>query len=170
MTAVRASLEAKAPNSTRRSAPRRKLSLQAHGSAASGATDVLILDVSTTGLLLKTAGNLTKGETIELGIPEMVGVRAVVKWASGQLFGCQFKDPISTAAVSAALLRAPYAPPSSTDRPERPDMLLSTGRVEEPGSEGDLPAAAKMRWIIALALLSWAAVAGVMSLAWKYFS
>ncbi len=167
MTAVRALLDPK----SFRSAHRRKLRLQAQGLAASGSTDVLILDVSTTGLLLETAGELGKGETIELDIPEAFGVRAVVKWSSGQLFGCEFKDPISIAAVSAVLLRAPYEPPRSWEASVPADVAeLADDLFNESGAEGELSFGVKMRWILGLALLSWTAIISAVSLAWRYFN
>ncbi|MFL6735621.1 MAG: PilZ domain-containing protein [Sphingomonas sp.] len=166
MTAVRALLDAK--TSVRRTARRRKLRLQAQRSAASGAANVLILNVSTTGLLLAAGADLTEGETFELDIPEAAGVPALVKWTSGQLFGCQFKEPISSAAVSALLLRAPYEPPSSRNNEAQADIAGLAANVDEPGRDKELSFAARMRWIIGLALLSWAGVAAAVALAWRY--
>jgi len=132
---------------------------------------VLILDVSTTGFLLETAGDLCKGETIELDIPEAVGVRAVVKWSSGQLFGCEFNEPISIAAVSAAVLRAPYEAPSSWEAPAPADVAeLADDLFDGSRAEGELSFAVKMRWILGLALLSWTVIFATVALAWRYFN
>lgn len=112
MTAVPALLDAKSTHTNRRKSSRRKLHLPTLGSLASGSADVLILNVSTTGLLLETAAELAKGEVIELELPDGIAAQAVVKWTSGRLFGCEFKEPISIAAISAALLQAPSHPGS----------------------------------------------------------
>jgi hypothetical protein len=170
MTAVWAVLDHKSLKTVHRTQLRRKLRLQAQGLAQSGTTEVLILDISTTGLLLETAEDLSRGDTIELDIPEAVVVRAVVKWSSGQLFGCQFREPISIAAVSAALLRASFGPPSLPEALAPTDNRHLVGDVAyESGRDEALSIAAKMRWIIGLALLSWVVVIAVTSLVWWLF-
>jgi hypothetical protein len=128
---------------------------------------VLILDLSTTGLLLETFGDLADGETISLSIPGAGDVDAVVKWSSGRLFGCRFLEPISTAAVSATLLRAPYEPQSASS-PSHPskNRPLASEAPSEPSVDGKLSFSVKLRWIVGLSLLSWAAFAGIASLAW----
>jgi hypothetical protein len=164
MTAIRAVLDAKALSAPRRSVHRRKLRFAARGSAASGVANVLILDISTTGFLLETDADLEKGETIELDLPEAIGIQAVVKWTSGNLFGCQFKKPISSAAVSASLLRAPFGPSASPDRTHsrKSDLegLADRGLSQE-------VVAAKIRRIAGLALVSWTIVAGAAWLIWQ---
>ena len=156
MTTVKAILDARAPGSARRTATRRKLHLPTQGVVRLGAADVLILNMSRTGLLLETAGLLAEGETIELDIPEAVRVRAIVKWSSGDLFGCQFIRPISSATVSAALLRAPYALPEPKALVPAPAVRPLANRAPvENVPEGELSLAARMRWIIGLAILSW---------------
>jgi len=94
----------------RRSAPRRKLRLQAEGvSASAGDARVIIHDLSEEGLLIETSVSLADGEVLEVAIPEAGPAQATVSWTSGNFFGCRFKYPITTAAVSAALLRSPAA-------------------------------------------------------------
>ena len=168
MTALRAVLDHRSLKSEHRTQPRRKLRLQAQGLAPSGTTEVLILDMSTTGLLLETAGDLSKGDTIELDIPEAVVVRAVVKWSSGQLFGCQFREPVSIAALSAALLRASFQPPALPEALAPTDKRRIVGEVAyESDRDNELTIAAKLRWIIGLALLSSVIVIAVVSLVWR---
>ena len=170
MTAVRALLDPKTLSSTRRTATRRKLRLHAEGSASSGTAEVLILDISTTGLLLETAADLVKGETIELDLPEAVGVRAVVKWTSGRLFGCQFRDPLSNASVSSALLRAPFETSRSAEAAAPSKTFEADDDLEDSVLEHELTFSVKLRWIVGLALLSWAFVAATVSLAWRYLN
>jgi hypothetical protein len=168
MAALPAQLDPKAVSPTGRTARRRKLRLQAQGAAASGAADVLILDVSTTGLLFETRGELTNGETIELDIPEAGGTRAVVKWKSGLLFGCQFTKPISAAAVSAALLRASYEPRGSSADLDLARAHDPAAPASQPGSTGDVSRVARLWSILALAILSWAMIAAAVSIAWRF--
>jgi hypothetical protein len=165
MTAIRAVLDAKALGASRRTVARRKLRFAARGSADSGVTNVLILDISTTGLLLESDAALANGEAIELDLPEAAGIRAVVKWTSGDLFGCQFKKPISKAAVSAALLRAPYA----ASAPDLAHSAVSDLAGQADDDIGRQLLAFKLRRIAALALLSWAFMTGAVWLAWRLF-
>ncbi len=98
------------PGSAQRE-PRRRLFLEAKGALVSGhATDVLVHNVSATGLLLESAAVLAVDEVIEIDLPHAGSSQARVVWASGSLFGCQFTAPISPAALSAAQLRS-IAPP-----------------------------------------------------------
>lgn len=86
--------------------PRRKLRLEAQGALASGAADrVLVHNISATGLLVESALALAPGETLTIDLPEAGETQASVVWTSGSFYGCQFKQPISAGALSAAQLR-----------------------------------------------------------------
>ena len=93
---------------TRRSRERRKLRLIAEGSA-SGAPElqVVILNISQSGLLIETNAALTVGELLEVEVPQAGTSEAEVVWNAGMRFGCQFTTPISKAALSAAELLSP---------------------------------------------------------------
>ena len=108
-----ASLDPPPRPSDRRAARRRKLRLQAQGAIASGRTEVVILDLSEDGMLLKCEAELQVGERIDLVIPEAGAAEATIVWASGRYIGCRFDRPLSTAAVSAALLRSPGRGPEA---------------------------------------------------------
>ena len=111
---LRANLETESRAGERRSAPRRKLRLQAEGASTSaGDSLVVIHDISEEGLLLQSPVPLAEGEILEVVIPEAGTAQARVSWTSGHFYGCKFVEPISTAAVSAALLRSPG--PGATD-------------------------------------------------------
>jgi DNA-binding transcriptional regulator YiaG len=87
--------------------PRRALRLETHGYAASsGATSVLVHNVSATGLLLESPVALDAGERIDIDLPHAGALPAKVVWTSGQLYGCQFDIPLSAATLSAAQLRS----------------------------------------------------------------
>jgi transcriptional regulator with XRE-family HTH domain len=96
--------------------PRRVLHLDAEGALPSGArTNVRVHNVSTTGLLLETAIRLTVGERIEIDLPHVAATWARVVWTSDDLSGCQFEEPITAAALSAAQLRAAPSQPADAE-------------------------------------------------------
>lgn len=103
----------------RRGSARRALRLAVDG-RAHGACRVTIHDLSLTGVLIETSTPLAAGETFEVDLPEAGKVEASVVWSSGEFYGCQFKEPLSTAALSAALLRSP-----PVDVPQVPRVLTS---------------------------------------------
>lgn len=109
--------------------PRRTLRLDAQGATGSGsAADVLIHNISTTGMLLESTVALAIDERIEIDLPEIGGTWAHVIWSSGNLSGCQFDTPISAAALSAAQLRghAEQAMDITLAPQSRPDESFGT--------------------------------------------
>jgi PilZ domain len=110
--ALHAHFEETAHSPERRGAPRRALRLDVAGDAAGSAGDVTIHDLSLTGVLIETAADLVPGETFEVALPHAGAVEATVAWSSGRFYGCQFRQPISPAALSAALLQS--SPPEDT--------------------------------------------------------
>jgi transcriptional regulator with XRE-family HTH domain len=104
--------------------PRRTLRLETQGELASGhATNVLLHNVSTTGLLLESTISLASGETLAIDLPDIGATPAKVIWASGALYGCQFERPVSAAALSAAQLRSAVV--------EKVDLTPQTGGPRE---------------------------------------
>jgi transcriptional regulator with XRE-family HTH domain len=97
---------------SRRGEVRRTMQLLAPGKTADGRIgEILIHDLSTSGLLLETEVSMAIGETIEVVLPRTGTRQAEVVWTSGSFFGCRFLEPVPPAAVSASLLKA--APPRS---------------------------------------------------------
>lgn len=91
--------------------PRRKLYLEALGASASGGmTDVLVHNISATGLLMECKTSLSVDEAIEIELPQVGLTRSRIIWASGELYGCEFDTPISPATLSAAQLRSAVGP------------------------------------------------------------
>jgi transcriptional regulator with XRE-family HTH domain len=111
-----------APNQKgRRNAARREMKLRTRRSSAAGnATDALIRNLSTTGMLLETAADLAVGEKIAIDLPQMGNASAKIVWAGDDLFGCAFDSPLSEAAVSAAQLRS--EPQSQSDEAPLPAL------------------------------------------------
>lgn len=155
MAAIPGQLDARVADSSRRSEVRRKVHLEARGTTGSDQTSLVVLDISTTGLLLQTTGDLGVGDMIELQLPDLPGVNAVVKWSSSGLFGCEFPVPASSAFVSAALLRSPPQPPI-------PGLLsgpdLDGLYAEDRSQVGKLPGVVRVSLLFGLVLASWAAI------------
>jgi transcriptional regulator with XRE-family HTH domain len=112
--------------------PRRKLRLAAPGASGSGTPmNVVVHDLSETGLLLQTSGQLSVGERIEVVLPHAGPTEANVVWASNEFFGCRFEKRISRATLSAAqLLSGPEPDSPLADRPvpaREPDSDESFG-------------------------------------------
>ncbi len=120
--------------------------------AAVGPTgsSALIHDISTDGLLLETAADIAN-DRVEVQLPHLSAAQARVVWSHGRFFGCEFSEPIPSAAVSAALMRS--------------DPRLRPGLVEElPGAASEpralaprstrRPRSAWLKAIVALAVLS----------------
>ena len=102
---VEAQFEPPASAEKRRGSARRKLRLRTRNeSATSISSEVIVHDLSATGLLLETAVELAVDERIQVELPEATNTRARVVWRSGNLFGCQFTSPLPRAALSAAQL------------------------------------------------------------------
>lgn len=72
--------------------------------------EVQIHNISGTGLLLESDIKLTAGDRIEIELPHAGDITAVVIWASGRLFGCQFEGPVSPATLSAVELKSAIGP------------------------------------------------------------
>ena len=91
----------------RREDARRVLRLEAEGMTAGGErAEVLVHNISEGGLLIETGAALEVGEEIDIDLPQAGTTRAVARWQSARLFGCEFAAAISPAALSAAQLRA----------------------------------------------------------------
>lgn len=95
------------PQGDRRTASRRELHLRLTSlDGKQAAANVVVLDLSPTGVLLETSTRLTTGETLQINLPHAGFRKAEVVWTSGEFVGCRFDEPISSATVSAAQLRS----------------------------------------------------------------
>ena len=134
-------------DANRRASPRRRLRL---GSTLTGAGhEVVIHDLSSTGVLLQTSADLGAFDNFEIELPEVGATHAYVVWSSSDFFGCEFAKPIPRAALSAAQLRNPIAQPMAEP-------------AAEPSSDAalakQLSFAVKMRIILGASILLWAAI------------
>lgn len=117
-----------APGAEKRFDTRRKLSLLASGLLHDGTgLEVQIHNISGTGLLLESDVELATGDRIEIELPHAGDITAVVIWAKGRLFGCQFEGPVSPATLSAVELKGNIGP--------APEMTNAVGPA--PGNDED---------------------------------
>lgn len=145
-----ARIEASDSNADRRRANRRVLRLQVVGMMSDRpGEDVLIHDLSASGLLIETSADLAVGARLEIELPEAGRREARVVWGDGRYFGCQFGSPVATGALSAAQLRNPVAPVAEF-------QAAFAGSAEVPIER--LPLPARVQIIGALALGTWALV------------
>ena len=160
----------------RRAAPRRQLKLGLAGSTQSvGDVEVVVHDLSATGLLIEATADLQTGDRLEVDIPGAGGAEAVVVWRSGHYFGCEFPRPIPKAALSAASLRsAPRPQPEEPAGPLSLPLSQPTARpvvefgyapahhgsgLEGPRSSDALSPKRKLLVLLGLSLAGWAVIA-----------
>lgn len=110
-----------------RAAVRRTLRLGVSTFNSGDVSTALILNMSETGLLIESPVGLTAGETLFVDIPETSASALRVVWTDNMLAGCEFVDPVSTSAVSAAQLKSPLKAAVSTN--------ASTAEVEDSSAE-----------------------------------
>lgn len=139
--------------SNRRKAQRRRLMLQRPGIVGEvPGTDVLIHDLSLSGLLIETSAELFEGMTLEVELPEAGWMQAEVVWAQGRFYGGRFNVALPASALSASQLMSP--PPSAAPAP----FTLASPRTAPANDAEPLPLPLRLRAISALALGAWALV------------
>jgi hypothetical protein len=89
-----------------RSAVRRSLRLGVQAYSSGEIAMALIHNMSETSLLLETVVDLAEGEMVQVDIPSANAPAVRVLWREGLLAGCEFVEPVSKAAVSAARLKS----------------------------------------------------------------
>jgi hypothetical protein len=142
-----------------RTSPRRQLRL---GSTVRG-EEVTIHDVSATGALIETGADLTILDNLEIELPQAGVTPAIIAWSSGRFYGCEFRGPISQAAISAAMLRSPplrevgnLSGPIAVVLSEN-DVIAGIGSPESL-DEDKAPLSVRLRVILGSALALWALV------------
>jgi len=74
-----------------------------------------VRNLSEGGMLLETDADLNIGDLLSVNCDGVLKVDARIVWRQEQSYGCQFLEPITSAAVSAAILRAPVELPDEAD-------------------------------------------------------
>jgi len=147
---IQARLETLEQAASRRLSPRRKLKL---GSNLLGHGDnVVIHDLSATGVLLQTTATLAPFDDLDVDLPDIGPTQAFVVWHSGEYFGCEFARPIPRAAISAALLRSPIGPRPNEAEERSPLLLEDEARPEK------LSLPMRMRVILGTSIVLWAII------------
>ena len=138
---------------TRRTTPRLKLSLGAV--LPTTGEQVVIHDLSASGILIQTGAALKTAQALEVELPEIGAAVAKVVWRSGDYFGCQFEKRIPKAALSAALLRNPFEQAAQT-----PPAIMPGQESEAVAAAKDdrAPFAVRMRVILGTSILLWALI------------
>ncbi len=129
-----------APGTDQRQDARRKLSLLAKGVQHDGTgIEVQIHNISGTGLLFESDIKLAACDRIEIELPHAGDITAVVIWASGRLFGCQFEGPVSPATLSAVELKSAVAtafePTPTLDPPASDDEVGAEPLLDDAAPE-----------------------------------
>lgn len=159
--AVLAQLDTRSQIVSRRGRQRRALRLSIDEAFVDGRTiDIILHDLSVTGLLIETNSDLSVGDVIQLEVPESGPVDTEIMWHSGNFYGCQFEREISKKAISAALLRSSYgSTPASLSRAlAEVDQLPNAPAEDADPAIARLSPLTKLVTIGALALAAWSAL------------
>lgn len=106
-------IEASRTGGDERGEARRKLYLPTHAGQAHGSTPVEVLDLSSSGMLVRTTARLDLDEPLCIVLGDEVERTSTIVWHAGRLYGCRFETPLSPAELGANLLRA--HPPRDRD-------------------------------------------------------
>lgn len=107
-TTFSAQLDEREATGMRRGEPRRRLELAAGAKQGERAANVAVLNLSQSGLLLRTDAELALDEPLMVRLPTGNDHAARVVWSADDLFGCRFLKPLSRADVSAAELKSGF--------------------------------------------------------------
>lgn len=98
-----------------------------------------IHDLSESGFLLETQARLSPDQPFQLFLPLAGAVEATVVWNTEHFYGCQFREKVARAAISAALLKS--EPKRDDERTAAPDLVSQlrdiNERIEEVGLQLD---------------------------------
>lgn len=150
------------PAADRRASPRHKLSLGS--SLQTTGEDVTIHDVSPTGMLVETQAELATYDHLEIELPEVGITQGLVVWSSGRFYGCQFRERLSQAAISAAQLRSPPAIPIDllpAAATAKTDVEVTTEEADAYAAdvqEDRAPVSVRLRVILGSAIILWALI------------
>jgi PilZ domain len=147
----------------RRHWPRKRLRLSVAADVAGQGGNVLVHDISVSGLLLEAQTALTIGEFFTVELLHDYTASAKVIWSSGNFHGCEFTRQISPGTVSAALLQSP--PPETTTpspipaSPPVPRQVSAANHdpADEPG-RGSLSTSARIQIVITITLALWSLI------------
>ena len=133
---------------------RHQLRLPIEGSIGNRA---IMRDLSRTGLMLETSDALAVGETLEIDF-HGTSAYAHVVWREGTMVGCQFRQPISRSAISAALLQSPMVSQESPTWEEGIVGALARNGADNFDRSRPVPGV-RLVVLVTLAIAAWIIVA-----------
>lgn len=149
-----------AQSTDQRGSPRRRLSLDL--SLQGTGHQVSIHDISSTGMLIETTAELSPFDDLEIDLPQAGITHAAVVWSCGAFFGCEFKEPLSRASLSAVTLRSF---PASNPQLQLPLAAEEAERLHEEiaeeyraSDEKKAPLTLRLRVILGSAIILWALI------------
>lgn len=90
----------------RRAERRRTQAASTMRTDGSGPVDVVVLDLSQTGIRILTGARLAQGQEISIGLAGAGVTRAYVTWAADGQYGCAFERPIASEDAARAFVPA----------------------------------------------------------------
>lgn len=87
-----------------------RVRLGLHTAAIASKAEVLVHNISATGLVLEGDVRLSLNDDFDVAFPHGGAAAATVAWVSQRLRGCMFKTPVSDATLDAAMLRDAAVP------------------------------------------------------------
>jgi hypothetical protein len=130
----------------RRRSPRHRLCLDAQLRPVDEATSPgTVMEISQTGFLLQAKQPMKTGETFQLDLPQSSHSARII-WTCGLHSGCEFDQPLSKAALSAALLKARPA-----KKGEGLPAQLQVSQPDEPKFVGEVRLTPTWLWLVLFA-------------------
>ena len=157
MAQVKKKVESPARAERRRS-PRHRLCLDAEVEGSGElAAPVVVHELSQTGFLIEATVPLSVGQPLQLRLPQEQPVAARVVWSCGRHFGCELQRPLTSAAVSAALLKA--RPSLKNEGLPRRLRLESADEDREKQPSAGEARGGQLRLALGLSVFLWSALA-----------
>lgn len=142
----------------RRRSPRHRLCLDAEAQTPAGrAEPVVVHELSRFGCLMESYAPVPVGELLQLRLPPSGSVDARVIWCCGSHMGCAFQRELSSAALSAALLKARPAR-EGEELPRRLRLQTSDSGGQSSANEPDARKR-QLPLIFGISVLLWLALA-----------
>ncbi|HET6538532.1 MAG TPA: PilZ domain-containing protein [Sphingopyxis sp.] len=114
---------------SRRSTVRRALQLTTVAEVGEGqSSQIMVRNLSQTGLLIETSAAFDVGEIFYLHLPEIGATPVQVRRKDGDAYGCEFLAPVGKVAISAALLKSAFTSPGEEDVEELSEQRLIVPR------------------------------------------
>jgi hypothetical protein len=113
-------------------------------------------------MLIETTAELSPFDDLEIDLPQAGITHAAVVWSCGAFFGCEFKEPLSRASLSAVTLRSF---PASNPQLQLPLAAEEAERLHEEiaeeyraSDEKKAPLTLRLRVILGSAIILWALI------------